>query len=148
MLVNALLTLAGFVSYPVMAEATVPVPRNLVIISCRVNYTGETNEQTHWVGMEWLFKDAEMQCKREVVELQDAAEENGAPPIDHDLSDNFQCQQAAMTYTPEYNKAHHGWAVYMVGCPNPIYNGDGKVIGYKMPECPSSVKCNFDPSFI
>lgn len=134
---------------PVAATALPPSPpTTLVIIACQVVETGERDDTTGWIGLEWRFKDSEMQCKREVIALEDTAVLNGARPLGNDFSQFAQCAKAAMQFSPEWNRTHRGWAVLKVGCPRPIVDGEGHILGWHMPECPIGIKCRFDESVI
>jgi hypothetical protein len=138
----------------------------LVIIACKaIDWTGKRPLPENvfptkdWRDVEvYLNKDGEAECKREVVHLEDAAlfQEGDAKPLNSDFSDKGQCSRASMLFSPTWNQSHKGWLVVTTGCPTPIkqdVTGDGPsdddiTIGYKMPECPSWIRCNFDESQI
>jgi len=160
----------------------VEAPRAITIISCRIEefvtiILPDGSEKTisindykdgdqivppevrNYHNYEWKISHGEMECMREIVELTDTEELKGAPPLGADFSSPVPCIAAAMSFTPVWNDLHKGWAVFAVGCPNPLYDDNGtpddksddRIIGYKMPECPSEinnlpVKCHFDES--
>ena len=107
--------------------------------------------------LEWKIVEGKLDCMRDLVTLDDAAELAGVPSIGADFSRAIGCQMAAMSFSPDWAKAHPGWWPLAVGCPNPIYTNNGtpddtsddRIVGYKMPECPSEinnivVECTFD----
>ena len=79
-----------------------------------------------------------------------------------------QCGRAGVVVAQEWNERNEGWAAVGVGCPTPIAtdaNADGmpdldergrvKIIGWKLPECPSylpgttnRMRCVYDDSLI
>lgn len=140
-------------------------PTALAIIACRVDdLTGQPGRQDPemaargWRDLELHIKDGELQCKREVVDLIDQVQIIG-PEHSFPLSPNFsewsQCAGVAMAYAPLWNEHHQGWAVIAAGCPTPIVDGDGKILSYKLPECPtylpgttSRMTCRFDGSAV
>jgi hypothetical protein len=160
---TALLLLLGLSLTP-MAVAAVP-PTTIVIIGCRVDdHTGEQGRQDPtmaakgWRDLEWhLTNGTELECKREVVALQDAVvamSPNAAAvmPLNPDFSNWAQCASVAMSYSPAWEKMNKGWAVMAVGCPVPI-TVDGIIKSYKLPDCPRKVgtleiSCKFDGSLI
>jgi hypothetical protein len=176
------LTLALLLSAPFVvhsAEATVgkkKAPTTIVIIGCRVDdLTGKEGRQDptlaakNWRDLEWHFdKGNELECKREVVPLEDASLYAGDKimPLDPDFSDHMQCTRVGMMYGPKWEAANKGWAVMAAGCPTPIAqdanadgepdldeNGEPIILEYKLPECPRvigslTIKCRFDGSYI
>lgn len=160
---RALLLLIGLSLYPVWATAEPPkAPQTVVIIGCRVDdLTGQPGRQDPdlaakgWKDLEWHFdKGLELQCKREVVPLEDAvaAFHDTVKPLASNFADLAQCAHAGVMFAPKWEEANKGWAVMAIGCPVKI-EVDGKVVGYKLPDCPSSIgglaiKCRFDSSVI
>jgi hypothetical protein len=152
-----------FFFLPVIAfAAPPPAPQTLVIIGCRVDdLTGQPGRQDpelaakDWRDLEWHFdKGLELQCKREVVPLQDfvASMDPTVQPLLTDFSKPAACAHVGGMYSPMWNETHRGWAVMAVGCPVRIET-DGKLTGWKLPDCPSSIggktiKCRFDGSLI
>lgn len=128
---------------------------SIVILGCRVDdiTVGEPNVHD-WRDLQWHVANGELECKREVIALQDDAALNSGTgpdnpalkPMDPDFSNWAACANAALSYTPKWQEAHRGWAVIAVGCPVPIINAtDGRIIGYKLPECPSHIPGTNDP---
>lgn len=156
----------GFLSIWTWPSIAVPqAPTALSIIACRVDdLTGQPGRHDpalaahNWRDLELHIKDGELSCKREVVELQDQVQmidPEHSMPLHPDFSVWSQCAGVAMSYSQVWNDAHKGWAVVAAGCPTPIVDGNGNVIGFKMPECPSylpgtqtRIKCRFDSSVI
>jgi hypothetical protein len=146
-----------------MAMAAEPAPpQTLVIIGCRVDdLTGQEGRQDpelaakNWRDLEWHFNKAgELECKREVVPLQDyvATLDPSVQPLLTDFSKYAACAHVGGMYSPTWNDANRGWAVMAVGCPVRIET-DGVLTGWKLPDCPSSIggkiiKCKFDGSLI
>ena len=111
--------------------------------------------------LEWNVVDGKLDCKREIVDLTDEGELQGAPTIGADFARAIGCQMAAMSYAPKWADSNPGWWPIAIGCPNPLYSDNGTpddgqddyIVGYKMPECPSDIKgmiikCTFDESAI
>jgi hypothetical protein len=144
---------------PVMAAAAPAAPQTLVIIGCRVDdHTGEPGRQDPalaargWKDLEWHFEDAELECKREVVPLEDAVAmmDPSVRSLAADFSSTSQCAHAGAFFMPTWEQANQGWAVMAIGCPVRIET-DGRLTGWKLPDCPSSIgglsiKCRFDGS--
>jgi hypothetical protein len=57
-------------------------------------------------------------CRREIVQMDDAAAMGGASPLP-DFSNPYVCSRMAMTETPHWQDAHPGWYVLRVKCPHP-----------------------------
>jgi hypothetical protein len=145
---------------------TKKAPTDLVVIGCRVDdLTGQPGRQDpalaakDWRDLEWHVEGGELQCKREVSQLQDQAvviDNTGklAKPLNSDFYDRGQCTKAGAVWSVQWDRAHKGWAVMAIGCPAPITDGKGVVKGWKMPDCPrkigsiEGIKCNFDESNI
>jgi hypothetical protein len=160
---ESLLLLVGLYAFPLMATAAAPpAPQTVVIIGCRVDdLTGQPGRQDPtlaargWRDLEWHFDEGlELQCKREVVPLEDAvaALDATVKPLASDFSDVAQCAHAGVMFSPSWEQANKGWAVMAIGCPVRIET-DGILTGWKLPDCPSSVggkiiRCRFDGSLI
>ena len=129
------------------AYAVMQCPTALVVVSCKAQPSGPA-DLNGFVPYDWVTKDAMLICKREEVPLLDAAEMQGAPPINPNFSDKSQCARAAMMIAPEWNGKHGNYFFLTAGCPTAIVNirpdGSEEVIGYMMPPCPSWVKCEND----
>jgi hypothetical protein len=150
----------GLISF-VQGEEGPPAPQTLVVIGCRVDdLTGQPGRQDPelaakgWRDLEWHFQDAELQCKREVIPLQDfvATLDPSVQPLLTDFSKLAACAHVGGMYSPTWDRANPGWSVMAVGCPVRIET-DGKLTGWKLPDCPSSIggktiKCRFDGSLI
>lgn len=170
--VKAGLLLSSLLLVPLAAHTQEKVkgakaPQSLVIVACRVDdLTGLPGRHDpdfaakNWRDLEvHKNKNGEAECKREVVQIEDAALYAGDQrmlPLNPNFGDHSQCSRVSMMYSPHWNEAHKGWAVVTTGCPTPIkqdLTGDGPseddpTIGWKMPECPSWIKCRFDGSMI
>jgi hypothetical protein len=174
MLATGMLFLAAL-CVEAMADPQVPIqipgvtkkaPTDVVVIGCRVDdLTGQAGRQDpalaakDWRDLEWHIEGGELQCKREVSQLQDQAvviDESGklAKPLNADFSDAAQCVHAGAMWAEQWNRAHKGWAVAAIGCPVAITDERGVVKAWKMPECPrkigalEGIKCKFDESNI
>jgi hypothetical protein len=149
-------------------------PTNLVVIACRVDdLTGqpgrhgvgpdgkfdETSAARDWRDLEPAIKGGELECKREVSALEDAAvvmDSTGklAKPLNANFGNMGQCVHAGAMWSKQWNDAHRGWAVFAIGCPVPIVDQRGVIKAWKMPDCPrkiggmEGIKCKFDESVI
>ena len=149
------------------AAAAVPAPTALVIVACRVDdLTGQPGRQDprlaarDWRDLELhVNKNQELECKRERIDLDDGVALNYGPgaaaPLNPDFGDWSQCARVGVMQAGDWNRKHPGWGVVAVGCPTPIVNGNGAVVGWKLPDCPtylpgttSRMRCRFDASVI
>jgi hypothetical protein len=167
---DPLAALLGLYMLPVAATALPPAPpTTLVVIGCRVDdLTGQPGRQDPefaakgWKDLEWhINKNLELECKREVLVLEDAvtlmAQAKDAMPLNPDWSNLAQCAKASAGIAPKWEEQHPGWAVMGVGCPRPVVSiapdGTQTVLSWHLPECPREinhlpVKCRFDESVI
>jgi hypothetical protein len=156
------LVLLGMLLFPAIVHAAPAAPQTVVIIGCRVDdLTGQPGRQDpelaarNWRDLEWHFdKGLELECKREVVPLEDAVAmmDPTVKTLASDFSNVSQCAHAGAFFMPAWEQANKGWAVMAVGCPVRIET-DGVLTGWKLPDCPSSIgglsiKCRFDGSVI
>lgn len=156
---------AAFLCLTSIASAAVPPPTALVIVACRVDdLTGQPGRHDpalaakDWRDLELKIIDGEYSCKREVLSLEDGSlyqNVNDLIPLNANFADWTQCSRVGVVQAQAWNEKHKGWATVAVGCPVPIVNGDGRIIGYKLPECPSTLpgtnnpmRCKFDASEI
>src|SRR5690349_17828158 len=144
---TALITFVSEIRQPPTAP---PAPTSLVIVACRVDdLTGQPGRHdpemaAHgWRDLELHVNSAqEYECKREVLaNLEDSAVTSplanaGLIPLNPDFSDRSQCAHVGAMKAAEWDQAHKGWATVAIGCPVPIVNQDGRVLSWKLPECP------------
>lgn len=172
------LTVAAALLVPVTETKQPPQapPTSVVIVACRVDdWTGKRPLPPNifpardWKDLELHVENGELQCKREVLNLEDATLYSPKAlmdmlPLHPDFSEWTQCARVGVVQAAEYNKTHPGWGVVGVGCPVPIMDDNGtpedflddRIIGFKLPECPSHLpghddapmKCRFDASII
>jgi hypothetical protein len=162
-------------SFPIQAPDSPPAPTSLTLIVCRADdltgqpgrhgvdpITGEYDPSLaakDWKDFELHVEDGELECKRVVADLTDAAvafDDSGrlAKPLDSDFGDAGECVHAAAMYGPQFEQSNKGWVLVAAGCPAPITDPTGKIIGWRMPECPrylsivGNITCKFDESFI
>lgn len=143
-------------------------PQTLVIVACRVDdLTGTRTPpgdpgsvvmpSKDWRDLELHIAGGEYQCKREQVDLVDkvAAEHPDQPELTPNLGSIGGCARVGMQYASEWDKNNPGWAVVAIGCPTPVVNEQGAVVGWALPSCPTylpgtnnRMKCRFDSSVI
>ena len=120
-----------------------PAPAALVLIVCKGHVepwpdamSEENARWTHSENWQWDYPDAKMLCKRLEVPLYDPAEDQGAMPLNPNFADFTQCARAGVTLSHDWDEANKArpWRVWRVGCPVPIFNQDGAIVGYKMPD--------------
>lgn len=150
--------------FPWMAKDSPPAPQAIVLVSCRTDdLTGRAHNPQdgtaphNYRDLEPHVVNGELQCKRVEVELQDASLYSPAATADmKPLNANFgrpdQCARAGVMFASNYDE--EGWSVVALGCPTPITDQTGKIVGWKMPECPNKIggmegiRCKFDESVI
>ena len=137
-----------------MVRAVPLAPDTIIVVACRVDdltgQPGRPDPTPGWRDLELHYQNATVECKRERADLTDAtvAQHPDVAPLASNFGDWSQCQRAAMDYTPKWNERNPGWAVVMVGCPVPIVDGVGNVVGWHLPECPEELRCVYDASLI
>lgn len=126
---------------PPTAPPAAPVA--LVLIVCKGHTEAWSNDtdadNAKMTGVEnwvWDYPDAKMLCKRLEIPMIDPAEAAGAAPLNPNFSDWSQCARAGIPLQQSWDQAHRTlpWRVWRIGCPVPIINQDGSVVGYKMPD--------------
>lgn len=117
----------------------------LTIVACRAEPKTEWKENEipiPGVAYQVLKFDehGEMECQRDIVEVvpRHPMESHGG------LSDNHKCTMAGMSYGPKWEEEHPGWLVVAVGCPRPVVDSNGELLGYNPVPCPRNLKCFFD----
>lgn len=159
-MLRALLLLVGITVAPQFATADVSAPHTISVVGCEIeDHTGEKGRQDPamaakgWRDYEWKIKDGVLLCKREEIKLTDEiAEQTGLPELNSDFGDYAVCASVAMSYGPKWEAQNKGYAVMAIGCPTKI-TSDGKVVGFKIPDCPREINgliltCKFDSSLI
>lgn len=171
------LTVAAALLVPVTETKQPPQapPTSVVIVACRVDdWTDKRPLPPNvfpakgWKDLELHVEDGEFQCKREVLNLEDGTLYSPKAlmdtlPLYPNFADLTQCGRIGVVQAAEYNKVHPGCGVVGVGCPVPIMDDNGtpddsnddRIIGFKLPECPtripgsdSPMHCRFDSSLI
>jgi hypothetical protein len=129
-----------------------------------------TSAAKNWRDLELHFNGGELECRRQLTPVYDQAstaypasaspgDQPGqlyAPPLNHDFGKPDQCIRAALSYmaTEQWDQYNQAWAVVSIGCPVPIVNSAGVIVGWHLPECPNKIgalegiKCRFDDSAI
>jgi hypothetical protein len=152
-------------------------PNVIVIFSCRADdLTGQPGRQDPasaapgWKDIELHSENATLECKGEITPLFDQVEASAparpapgdqpdqkyAVPLNHNFGDPSQCIHAALSFTTkeQWDKEHPNWTIVAIGCPSPIVDSAGKIVGWHLPECPSSIggfegiECKFDANAI
>lgn len=104
--------------------------------------------QVHnWKDLEWNIVQGKLDCEHIITPVWKAGGLGGDVPTTTDLSRHLQCMQAAVSIAPKFMEQYPGWAVMSAGCPNPRWFNnntpedytDDFIIGYEMPECPTSI---------
>jgi hypothetical protein len=166
-------------------------PQTVILIVCRIDdLTGLPGRHDpamaarNWRDLEPHIVNAEIDCKRQRIDLEDAAvlnnprkpsvhadatatpldkiiQEKMAPatkgplyvePLAHNFGNPGECVRAAAFFIPSYHEK--GWGVLKVGCPTPIVDPTGKIVGWHLPGCPKriggmeGIRCKFDESLI
>ena len=152
----------------VQAFVRVAAPQTVIIVACQVDdLTGlpgrpdPTFAARGWRDLELhVDKNQEFVCKRERLDLEDGAYYGVNTPKEMiHLTPNFgdwtQCARVGVMQAADWNAQNPGWGVVAVGCPTPIVNDKGEVVGWTLPGCPtylpgtnSRMKCRFDASAI
>jgi len=121
------------------------VADKIAIIACRGEPRTDWEEWERPIpGVKYMQavpnKDGVYECQRDIYPL---VPRN--PEVDPgNMAGDVGCARAGMTIAPQWQEQHPGWAVVTIGCPNPMYNEDGRIIGYQMPGCPREMTCKFD----
>lgn len=120
-------------------------PHFLTIISCRSQVRTEFPENSRPIpGVTyyelWKNKHGEHECKRTIADV--VPRNLHSDPSD--LSENANCSMAAMSFGPLWEQQNPGWIIVKVGCPKPVLNHNGEIIGYHAPPCPRNLKCVFN----
>lgn len=128
---------------------SIHIPPVLVLIVCKVAIAGPPDQNAAMTGalnLEWTTKNSMMTCRRQEMQLYDPAEGLSltaggdlAAPLNPNLAESAQCARTGIAVAANWDESHHSepWRVWRVGCPTPIVDlKSGRVIGYKMPECP------------
>ena len=107
---------------------TVAVPHASPLDEANAAYTGHQKR-------EWAYEHAMMVCRRQEVQLYDAAEAMSAAPRPFTVN---QCQRAGITLGASWDASHtsSSYRFWRVACPVPVVDTrTGDVIAWKMPEC-------------
>ena len=142
-----------------------------------------TQAAQNWRDLELHFDNGALECRRELTPVWDKDEQSspdakaktaalGAPgsavsaqppagtlqaaPTNHNFGDPTICLSAATSFMAgeQWEVLNHAWVVVAIGCPTPIVNPAGVIVGWHLTECPShlpgleGLKCNFDDSAI
>jgi hypothetical protein len=124
-----------------------PMPAILVLIICRTVPLGPVDPHTGWQDTAWNTEGGTLHCKREQIELMDAAESQGADPVPFTP---IACMRAAMMLGPQFDvdatNAKRNWRFYKAACPVKVMNDNGTPndprddtqVGWAIPPCPES----------
>ena len=146
---------------PTLAKEPIDYSNTLVVVACEVeDWTGKREPKgpngepqlpaPGWKDLELkLNKFGEVSCKREVVNQFDLPKGLFA-----DVRTRIGCVRAGPLVAQQWNEepGHEGWAVAAIGCPTPIFNDmnynqeldpDEEILDWKLPECPTWLKCNY-----
>lgn len=117
----------------------VTIPPILVLIVCKVALAGAPDQNADATGsqnLEWATQNSMMTCQRSEVELYDPTADK-APSPPPNLMRSEECARAGVMLATRWDEQHRSspWRVWRVGCPSAIVNGEGAIVGYKLPEC-------------
>lgn len=116
------------------------MPSVVVLVVCKTVLVGEADDNskyTGWQNREWDYTHSVMHCRREVIELMDGAEAQGADPQPFTTQ---RCQRSGLMLGAEWDASHRNsnYRVFRVACPTPIRSGKkdtDPIIGYQIPDC-------------
>ena len=132
------------------------MPSILVLIVCKITVLSPIDPHTGWQNTEWDMTNGVMHCKREQIELMDAAESQGADPVPFTP---IACMRAAMMLGPQFDvdatHAKRPWRFWRAACPVKVMDDNGtpddprddKHIGWAIPPCPEKrgvLECESD----
>lgn len=150
---------------PWAAPNSPPAPHIVVLILCRTDdLTGRPGRHPpemaarDWRDLEPHVENGELQCKRVELPLEDSTPFNANAtadtiPLNPNFGDPVQCARAGILPATTYHD-RPGWSVLALGCPTPITDRTGRIVGWKLPDCPRQIKalrgitCKFDESVI
>lgn len=126
---------------------SVTIPPILVLIVCKTVIAGPLDQNaafTKHENRDWAIENSMMVCRRHETQLYDPAEgqklnpqDDPAFPLRPNFFDYSQCARAGIMLSQQWDEAHRNgnWRVWRVGCPTPVINNRGELIGYKLPDC-------------
>jgi hypothetical protein len=130
----------------------VPMPAAVVLIVCKTIIAGPADVNAAYTGFEnreWATEHSMMVCRRQEVQVYDAAVDQGADPQAFTMQ---QCWRTAMMLGTQWDQSHKrsSYRFWRAACPVPIVrkNPDGSkdVIAWKLPDCGhrDTVRCEVD----
>lgn len=116
----------------------VPMPPVVVLIVCKIAFLGgeDANSQfTGWRNTEWAYEHSMMICRRQEVQVYDAAVDQGADPIPFN---KMACMRAAPMLAAQFDvdSRDKPWRVWRTACPVPTVNTKtGEILSWTLPDC-------------
>lgn len=117
---------------------------------------GAPDENAKFTGFEnreWAIENSMMVCRRHEIELYDPVAHQINPddrpvPVEPNLFQYGICARASVQMQMDWDHKHRNtnWRVWRAGCPTPIVDNNGKLVGYKLPDCGhrDTVVCEVD----
>lgn len=114
-----------------------PMPPVVVLIVCKVLFTGPQDENDKYTGhvpTEWATENSMMTCRRHEIQVYDAAAGQG-PELSFTPA---ACQRAIPLLSIQWDEQNKNkpWRVWRGACPTPaIDTRTGEIIDWVMPDC-------------
>lgn len=127
----------------------VPMPAVIVLIVCKTMIAGppdQNAERTHAQNLRWATENSMMVCRRQEVQVTDAAADQGAAPQPFNAQ---RCQRAGIMMGTQWDAQHASskYRFWRYACPTPIVNDKtGDIIAWMIPDCGhrDTVVCEVD----
>jgi hypothetical protein len=109
----------------------------IVLIVCKTLVVGEPDSNagyTHHENRDWAYQDSMMVCRREVIAVEDSAQE-GADPQPFNTQ---RCMASAIRLSVEWDNQHRSgsYRVWRVACPTPTIDAQtGEIVAWVLPDC-------------
>lgn len=123
-----------------MSIVTAPT---IVLILCLSQPATEPDPNSGYTGHEsrdWVYAGGKMQCRREVIQVEDSATLAATPgsPADPQPFNTQRCMASAIKLATDWDVAHKDstkYRVWRVACPAPaIDTQTGKMVGWSIPD--------------
>jgi hypothetical protein len=124
---------------------SVPMPPMIVLIVCKVLFTGPPDDNakfTGWRDTEWDLSQGMMHCRRSEIQLYDpAVNDRPAPHGDQAAPQPFTqaaCNRAGIMQGAQFDADHKDkpWRFWRFACPVPIIDTKtGEIVGWHLPDC-------------
>lgn len=130
----------------------IEMPAVIVIISCLATPVASTDDNDKYTGhevTEWVYEGAKKVCRREQIQLQDPAVDQGADPQPFN---QWRCNQTGVRMATDYDvsqRMHHGkYRFWRYLCPVPkVDEQTHEIVGWVIPDdCGdrATIRCETD----